>query len=209
MIARFGIFNSLSQALLKMVSPGVPDFYQGTELWDLTLVDPDNRRPVDYRVRAEALAGLKAREAELGPKALFGELLASKEDGRIKLYLISRVLNYRREHRDVFDHGEYLPLEAQGARARNLCAFARRMQGKTVIAAAPRFLATLAPEPGQFPLGEEAWLGSYLILPEGDAESYRNIITDEELAPVERAGKKVLFLSRLFESAPVALLEEV
>ena len=209
MIARFGIFNSLSQALLKMVSPGVPDFYQGTELWDLTLVYPDNRRPVDYRVRAEALAGLKAREAELGPKALFGELLASKEDGRIKLYLISRVLNYRREHRDVFDHGEYLPLEAQGARARNLCAFARRMQGKTVIAAAPRFLATLAPEPGQFPLGEEAWLDSYLILPEGDAESYRNIITDEELAPVERAGKKVLFLSRLFESAPVALLEEV
>jgi (1->4)-alpha-D-glucan 1-alpha-D-glucosylmutase len=209
MIARFGVFNSLSQAFLKMVSPGVPDFYQGTELWDLTLVDPDNRGPVDYRVRVEALAGLKAREEEIGPGKLIGELLASLEDGRIKLYLMYRVLNYRRGNRDLFDQGEYLPLEGQGVRGRSLCAFARRASGKTVIAAAPRFLAALAPEPGQFPLGEEAWLDSFLGLPEGSSGRYRNIITGEELSAIERAGKQVLFLSKIFASSPVALLEEV
>ena len=175
----------------------------------MTLVDPDNRRPVDYRVRVEALAGLKARESEIGPVKLVGELLASLEDGRIKLYLMYRVLNYRRENRDLFDHGEYLPLEGQGARARSLCAFARRAGGNTVLAAAPRFLATLAPEPGQFPLGEEAWLDSFLSLPEGGSGRYRSIITGEELSAVEHAGKKVLFLSKIFASAPVALLQEV
>ena len=209
MIARFGIFNSLSQTLLKMVSPGVPDFYQGTELWDFTLVDPDNRRPVDYRVRVEALAGLRAREAEIGPGKLFGELLAGREDGRVKLYLIFRVLNFRREHREVFDHGEYLPLEGQGSKARHLCAFARRAKGSSVIAAAPRFLATLVPEPGQLPLGEEVWLDSFLVLPEGGAGRYRNAITGEELSSVEHAGKAVIPLARLFQSAPVALLEQL
>jgi (1->4)-alpha-D-glucan 1-alpha-D-glucosylmutase len=209
MIARFGIFNALSQTFLKMVSPGVPDFYQGTELWALTLVDPDNRKPVDYRLRAEALAGVKAREAEVGPRQLFGELLESRQDGRIKLYLVYRTLNYRRENRDLFDHGEYLPLEAQGARARNLCAFERRDQGKTVIAVAPRFLATLAPEPGQLPLGEAAWLDSLLLLPEGGAGRYRNVLTGEELSSSERAGKTTLPLAQIFESSPVALLERI
>ena len=209
MVARFGIFNALSQAFLKMVSPGVPDFYQGTELWALTLVDPDNRKPVDYGVRVAALAGLKARETEIGPKKLMGELLKSYEDGRIKLYLIFRTLNYRRENRELFDAGEYLPLEAQGARARNLCAFARRGKEKIVIAAAPRFMATLAPEPGQFPLGEAAWLDSFLMLPEGAAGRYRNIITNEELSSVEHAGKAGIALANLFASAPVALLEKL
>lgn len=207
MIARFGIFSSLSQTFLKMVSPGVPDFYQGTEFWDFNLVDPDNRRPVDYCMRSEALAGLKEREAEIGPEELCRELLESREDGRIKLYLIFRVLNYRRKNREVFDHGEYLPLEAQGARARNLCAFLRRVDEKCVIAAAPRLLATLAPEQDQLPLGEQAWLDTFLILPEGEAGKYRNIITGEQLSSVERAGKMMIPLSQLFNSAPVALLE--
>ena len=209
MIARFGIFSSLSQAFLKMVSPGVPDFYQGTELWAFTLVDPDNRNPVNYGVRMAALAGLKAREAEIGPEKLIGELLRSVEDGRIKLYLIFRVLNYRREHRELFDTGEYLPLEAQGARARNLCAFARRCNGKTVIAAAPRFMATLAPEPGQYPLGKEAWLDSFLLLPEGAAGRYRNVITNEELSSQEHSGKAGIPLAGLFASSPVALFEKL
>ena len=206
-IARFGLFNSLSQTLLKMVSPGFPDFYQGTELWDLTLVDPDNRRPVDYQMRIKALAGLKAREAQIGARELCRELVDGREDGRIKLFLIFRVLNYRRTHRALFDGGEYLPLEAQGARARNLCAFLRRMDGRTILAAVPRMLATLAPEPGQLPLGEGAWLDSFLVLPDGQGGSYRNVITDEELHSVERAGKHAIPLARLFATAPVALLE--
>jgi (1->4)-alpha-D-glucan 1-alpha-D-glucosylmutase len=209
LIAHFGIFNSLSQTLLKMVSPGVPDFYQGTELWDFSLVDPDNRGEVDYQIRSAALAGLKAREAEIGPGKLFGELLACREDGRIKLYLIYRVLNYRKANRELFDHGEYLPVEAPGVRARNLCAFARRAGGRSIIAIAPRFPLTLAPEPGQAPLGERAWLNTSLKLPEGEAGSYRNVITGESLDSTEQAGGAVISLAQIFASAPVALLEKV
>jgi len=209
LIAHFGVFNSLSQTLLKMVSPGVPDFYQGTELWDFSLVDPDNRGQVDYPVRSAALAGLKTREAEIGPGNLFGELLACREDGRVKLYLIYRVLNYRKANRDLFDHGEYLPLEAPGTRARNICAFARRAGGRSVIAVAPRFPSSLAPEPGQVPLGERAWLGTSLKLPEGAAGSYRNVITGESLDSVVQAGGPVISLAQIFASAPVALLEKV
>jgi (1->4)-alpha-D-glucan 1-alpha-D-glucosylmutase len=208
-IARCGIFSSLSQTLLKMVSPGVPDFYQGSELWDFSLVDPDNRHPVDYRRRLEALAGLKRREAEIGPEALFRELQESCEDGRIKLYLIFRVLNYRRENRDLFGHGDYLPLEAQGARARHLCAFARRVKGRIVIAVAARFIASLAPEPEQSPLGEQVWLDTFLVLPEGTGVRFRNILNNVELDAVEREGHWGIPLARLFASAPVALLEMV
>ena len=207
-IAHLGIFNSLSQTLLKMTSPGVPDFYQGTELWDLSLVDPDNRGQVDYRVRSEALAGLKTREAEIGAGKLFGELLGKREDGRIKLYLIFRVLNYRRGNRDLFDHGEYLPLEAQGARARNLCAFERRAGGKSVLVVVPRFPGSLAPEIGQTPTGERAWQDTFLRLPEGGAGDYRNVITDEQVRVEERPGVVGISLARLFAVAPFALLEK-
>jgi (1->4)-alpha-D-glucan 1-alpha-D-glucosylmutase len=209
MVAHFGVFNSLSQVLLKMVSPGVPDFYQGTELWDLTLVDPDNRGQVDYQVRRTALAGLKAREAEIGPARLCGELLESREDGRIKLHLIFRSLNYRRANRDLFESGEYLPLEASGAKARNLCAFARRAGGKVVVAVVPRFPSGLAPELGQAPLGERAWLDTFLRLPEGGAGRYRNVLTEEFLDSEEREGVAGISLALVFSSAPVALLEKV
>ena len=207
-VAHFGIFNSLSQVLLKMVSPGVPDFYQGTELWDFTLVDPDNRGVVDYQLRRAALAGLKAREVEIGPAKLFGELLENREDGRIKLYLIFRALNYRKANRLLFEHGEYLPLEASGDRSRCLCAFARKGAGKIVIAAVPRFPASLAPEPGQAPLGERAWLDTFLKLPEGGAGRYRNVVTGESLESEERAGVAAISLARIFSCAPVALLEK-
>lgn len=206
-VARCGIFSSLSQTLLKMVSPGVPDFYQGSELWDFTLVDPDNRRPVDYGIRLQALAGLKGREAEIGAEALIRELLEKAEDGRIKLYLIFRVLNYRRKHRDLFDNGDYLPLEARGARARHVCVFARRGEGEMVIVVAPRLVATLVPEPELSPLGERAWLDTFLVLPEGAAGSFRNVVNDEKLEAEERDGHWCLPLAKVFAQAPVALLE--
>jgi (1->4)-alpha-D-glucan 1-alpha-D-glucosylmutase len=208
MVARLGIFNSLSQTLLKIVSPGVPDFYQGTELWDFTLVDPDNRRQVDYAVRMAALKELKAREIEVGAAQLVRELLDMREDGRIKLYLIYRLLGYRRRHGELFRLGDYLPLEVLGARERHLCAFARRGAGKTVLAAAARFLTTLAPEPGQLPVGD-AWLDSSLLLGEVGFGRFRNVITDEELDAVERGGQPTLPLARLFATASVALLEKL
>jgi len=207
-LVRCGIISSLSQTLLKMVSPGVPDFYQGTELFDYTLVDPDNRRQVDYGARMQALSGIKAREAEIGAQALFHELLERGEDGRAKLYLIFRVLNYRRQSRELFDSGEYLPLEAKGARSRHLCAFARRGRAATVIAVAARLVATLAPEL-ELPLGEAAWMDTILVLPEGSGRRFRNIVNGEELEVVEREGHRAIPLAQLFAQVTVALLEPV
>ena len=206
-VARWGIYNSLSQVLLKMVAPGAPDFYQGTELWDFTLVDPDNRHPIDYGVRVEALSGLKRREAEVGAQALYRELKEQSHDGRIKLYLIYRLLNYRRERRELFEKGEYLPLEAQGPKSRHVCAFARRVGGRVVIAVVPRLVATLAPEPELSPVGEKVWLDTVLPLPEGAGDRFRNVVTDEEFDAVERAGQRGIPLARLFNEVTVALLE--
>src|SRR4029453_579448 len=105
-IARLGAVNSLTQTLLKLTSPGVPDISQGNEIWDYSLVDPDNRRPVDYKQRREMLAALSAAVPE--------ELMRPWPDGRIKMFLTQRVLQFRREHADLFQLGEYLPLTANG-----------------------------------------------------------------------------------------------
>jgi (1->4)-alpha-D-glucan 1-alpha-D-glucosylmutase len=206
-LGRCGIFSSLSQTFLKMVSPGIPDFYQGTELFEFTLVDPDNRRQVDYGKRMELLSALKAREAEAGPEALCRELMETAEDGRIKLYLIYRVLNYRRNNRGPFDGGEYLPLEAKGTRERHVCAFARKGKEKTVIAAAARLVTTLMPAEGSLPLGEEAWQDTVLVLPEGCGGRFRNVVNGEELEAREHGGEQVIVLSRLFGQMSMALLE--
>jgi len=206
-IARWGAFTSLSQTLLKIASPGVPDFFQGTELWDLNLVDPDNRRPVDFKWRNECLAELARREAEVGPKKLVQELLLQWEDGRIKLYLISKALGCRREKRELFERGEYLPIEVLGEQARHVCAFVRRMSGKEVVAVVPRFMATLIPEPDKIPCGDEVWGGAFLVLPDGSGTKYRNVLTGEMVAAVERSGRPALRLAELFADAPVALLE--
>jgi (1->4)-alpha-D-glucan 1-alpha-D-glucosylmutase len=205
-IAHYGMFSSLSQTLLKMTSPGVPDFYQGTELWDFSLVDPDNRRPVDYAVRVKALAGLRAAEAEIGPKELFRILLDSREDGRIKLYIIYRCLNFRRDRNVLFRRGDYRPLEAKGAKARHVCAFARQADGGGVIAVVPRLLATLVPDAGQFPQGEQLWEDTSVSLPRGSGLRFRNVLTDELVNAVESDGALCLPLAGILETAPVALL---
>ncbi len=115
-IAYCGMFNSLSQTLLKIASPGVPDIYQGTELWDLSFVDPDNRRPVDYAERRHLLEELKGAEVKDRP-GLLRDLMSRWEDGRIKLYLTHKPLDFRRAHQELFTDGEYLPLRPQGSRA--------------------------------------------------------------------------------------------
>ena len=116
--------NSLTQTLLKHTAPGVPDLYQGTELWDLSLVDPDNRRPVDYELRQQTLANLKERTAAAQDLAAFARMLTNhKEDGRIKLYLTWRAHSCQRDHAGLFSAGEYLPAEAAGPRADHVFGF--------------------------------------------------------------------------------------
>jgi (1->4)-alpha-D-glucan 1-alpha-D-glucosylmutase len=152
-IARLGAINSLTQTLLKLTSPGVPDIYQGNEVWDYSLVDPDNRRPVDYSRRQEMLKAL--------PSATPGELMQTWPDGRIKLFLTQRVLRFRREHADLFHHGEYLPLRASGTFAECCVTFARRLVDKWIIVITPR----LSSRVGFPPIGER-WKDTAIEFPE-------------------------------------------
>jgi len=152
-IARLGAINSLTQTLLKLTSPGVPDIYQGNEIWDYSLVDPDNRRPVDYNRRREMLQGL--------PTAAPGELTQTWPDGRIKMFLTQRMLRFRREHTDLFQRGEYLPLCASGTFAECCFSFARHLADKWIVVIAPR----LSSRVGFPPIGEQ-WQETTIEFPE-------------------------------------------
>jgi (1->4)-alpha-D-glucan 1-alpha-D-glucosylmutase len=141
-IARLGAINSLAQTLLKLTSPGVPDIYQGSEIWDYSLVDPDNRRSVDYHARGQMLASL----ASVTP----GELMQTWPDGRIKMFLTQRVLRFRREHTNLFQRDEYLPLSASGTFAQCCVSFSRKFADKWIVVIAPR----LSSRVGFPPIGE-------------------------------------------------------
>ena len=206
-ISHYGMFNSLSQTLLKITCPGVPDIYQGTELWDFSLVDPDNRRPVDYGIRMEMLGEIKRMEAGSGRKELVRRLMVDKEDGRIKLYLTYRLLNFRRENRELFEKSEYLPLEAQGRLAENVCAFARKGDGKSIIIAAPRFLTKVFPWQ-ELTLDEKVWSETSIIIPFARAGArYRQVLTGESVTALECEGNTILPLAEVFADCPVAVLE--
>jgi (1->4)-alpha-D-glucan 1-alpha-D-glucosylmutase len=208
-VAFFGYFNSLSQLLLKLTSPGVPDLYQGTELWDFSLVDPDNRRPVDYRRRREVLEGLQTRidqECE-DLAALAAGLLAGMPDGRIKAYVMSRTLRFRREHEDLFLRGDYLPLETAGARRDHVCAFARSTGEHAVLVVVPHLVVGLVGGAECSPLGSEVWGNRRLPLPAHLAyRTYRNLFTGETLAPAGDHGAPGIPLAIALGQFPVALL---
>ena len=152
-IARLGAINSLTQTLLRLTSPGVPDIYQGNEIWDFSLVDPDNRRPVDYRHRREMLATIGKAEPE--------ELLQSWPDGRIKMFLTQRVLQFRREHADLFQCGNYLPIRASGNLADCCISFGRQWHDEWIVVIAPRLSSRIG-----FPPVGERWKDTAVDLPE-------------------------------------------
>ena len=209
-ISHYGMFNSLSQTLLKITSPGVPDFYQGTELWDFSLVDPDNRRPVDYGLRIKILEELEKREQEISALELARELVRNKENGKIKLYLIYKTLNYRKNNRKVFEGGEYLPLEIKGDKANNVCSFSRKSGDSIVLVVAPRFFTRLIQQPESLPLGKDVWQDSFVVLPIEEAGmKYRNIFTGETVAIVKHTESTVLYVAEILAHFPVALLERI
>jgi (1->4)-alpha-D-glucan 1-alpha-D-glucosylmutase len=206
MVSHYGMFNSLSQTLLKIASPGVPDFYQGSELWDFRLVDPDNRGPVDYDRRAALLADLKRREAELTGAALAWELSQNKEDGQIKMHLIKKALNCRKTHRALFEQGEYVPLSPAGPRAGSVCAFERRRNSDRAVVIAPRFLTRLISGAGALPFGRGVWEDSRLPLPGAEGEQFQNVLTGEFLTARDRGDGACIDLADVFASFPAALL---
>ena len=208
----FGAINSLAQLVLKIASPGVPDFYQGTELWDLSLVDPDNRRPVDYPLRSGNLDRMIAMAKEDGPQAVCRDVLANLADGRVKLWTMHRALELRDGEQSIFSRGEYVPLKVsatgQQANQEHAIAFLRRDEssGRSVLAAFPRFSYTLMQGKLNLPLGE-AWGNARLILAQSVATArYQNVFTGEILSADEDGG---LALSAIFGSFPVALFSSL
>lgn len=201
----FGAVNSLAQVVLKVASPGVPDFYQGSEMWDLSLVDPDNRRQVDYGVRAEALdAMLRKAEIEGAPSVCRG-VMATLDDGRMKLWATHRMLQTRAALPAVFHRGAYVPLRTTDDHAQHVIAFVRRQDEKCVLAAVPRFACTLMNHRAEIPLGA-AWGEGALIAEECADMRMRNVFTDEEIT-VPSDGR--VALARLFGEFPVAVLQSL
>jgi (1->4)-alpha-D-glucan 1-alpha-D-glucosylmutase len=206
-ISNLGMFNSLSHALLKITSPGVPDFYQGTELWNLVLVDPDNRGQVDYALRLRLLEELKGLENKKGLLELSRELTRTREDGRIKLYLIYKALSLRKERKDLFLHGKYMPIYARGSGEKHIVAFGRSDGGNTVITVVPRLLSAMIGA-SEAPTGG-VWKDTRLVLPlEGGVGKYRDIFTGRAMeAEADGEGTGSLMLSEVLSDFPVALLE--
>jgi len=203
-IARAGIWNSLSQTLLKIGAPGVPDFYQGNELWAFDLVDPDNRRPVDYAARGKLLASLRERNWN-GADARMQRLVKNPCDGAIKMYLMSRAVGFRRDRCELFAKGNYTPLNADGNRAAHAVSFARTLGDEVVIVVAGRFFLRLG-EPHGVPAGEATWGNSVLTLPENMQRPFRDIFSGHTITPEVRDGKLVLPLATAFAHAPFAML---
>ena len=215
-IVRFGLLNGLSQTLLKLTAPGVPDVYQGNELWDFSLVDPDNRRPVDYDVRRRLLASLAADAADAEGAPLARTLAGNVADPRCKLFLHVRILELRRRDPELFQLGEYLPLKVTGRRAAHLCAFARRLEGRLALVLAPRLYlklmgAAAADESRQaLPLGAEIWADTAVQLPSGPGVPLRGLLDGAEVPRTggtgTSAGTSAIAVAAALQSFPVALL---
>jgi (1->4)-alpha-D-glucan 1-alpha-D-glucosylmutase len=208
-VARLGAVNSLAQVVLKIASPGIADIYQGGELWDLSLADPDNRRPVDFQRRRALLDELMpAVEGALPPMRrgeLARELLERWEDGRVKLYVTACGLRLRKALPAPFLEGDYLALDLAGERAPHAVSFARTATSGTAIAVAPRLVATLAG--GGPPLGLEAWSDTSIRIPAalGDLE-FEDVFTGARVRPTPDGGGAHLKVAGLLTSLPVSLL---
>jgi (1->4)-alpha-D-glucan 1-alpha-D-glucosylmutase len=199
-IAHCGMFISLAQTLLKIATPGIPDIYQGTEFWDLSFVDPDNRRPVDFAERRRLLNDFKNAEAR-DLTGLLADLLAHWQDGRIKLYLTHKLLVFRRAHPELFAEGGYIPLHGTGEMSERVCAFARRHKGNWVVVIAPRLIGAPVFH-GGVPLAE-FWAAGALALPAEAPERWRDLISGEQ---IETGPENLLPLAKVFRYFPISLL---
>ncbi len=207
-VAFFGRLNSLAQTLLKLTAPGVPDIYQGTEMLDFSLVDPDNRRPVDFAQRAAALKqALGQGEAPNGRPHANGASEATSDDDAAKLALVARTLAFRHAHEALFKTGEYVPLEVVGAKREHVVAFARREGGDVVLVVVPRLVAGLVGGQETPPTGEAVWDDTRVVLPADLAgREFTHALSDGRLTPETGEGQPSLPLAAVLATAPLALL---
>lgn len=207
-VGRSGLWNSLSRIVLHLTAPGVPDLYRGDELWNFTLVDPDNRRPVDFERRGALLAEVSERyDASAGSRStLFEEVMSTPEDDRLKLLVTWRALQARRERLELFLEGSYEPLEVVGDRARHVVAFARRRGDQASITIASRLTYALsgADRP---PVGADVWGHTQVVIPGELGARWRCAIAGEEIRGERRGEGVVLELSGVLNQLPVAVLE--
>jgi (1->4)-alpha-D-glucan 1-alpha-D-glucosylmutase len=200
----FGAVNSLAQVVLKIAVPGIPDFYQGNDLWELSLVDPDNRRAVDYNQRSVYLDTLHELAEREGPAAVCRDVLSNLADGRTKLWTMHRALQLRTREHEIFRHGEYTALEVAGDHQEKIIAFLRRDPNseRSVLAVLPRFACTLMRGRPELPLGP-AWGNDQLRIPVSPGTRYTNVFTGECLTVPEQQN---LALGAMLATYPVALL---
>ncbi len=207
-VARVGLVNSLAQVVLKVASPGVPDFYQGTELWDLHLVDPDNRRPVDFDRRRQALADVHAIMALPCHQrtAAIADLLSRWPDGTIKMLVTACGVELRRATPDLFIQGEYVPLDVDVTVHADIVAFARVLDERALIAIAPRLASRLMDADHPLPVGDR-WKTSRVLLPAGlRGRSFRDVFTGATVRPENGTNGSWIFAGQALQTLPVAVL---
>lgn len=192
-ILEAGMLNSLSQLILKMMSPGVPDIYQGNEIWDFSLVDPDNRHSIDYDIRQSLFKSIIPFLEKPNIDHL-QQLIQNPKDGRIKLYITSLLLKLRQSMPEVFSDGEYIPLEVEGERKNQVIAFARAHQNQVIIVIVTRFF---------FALGKNSYWKNTLVKLPKNKNSGRNILTNEKID----TSKGEINLENTLTPIPFAILE--
>jgi (1->4)-alpha-D-glucan 1-alpha-D-glucosylmutase len=208
-IARPGFWNAVSRTLIQFTSPGTPDLYQGDELWNLALVDPDNRRPVDYEIRQRALdeivLALERPDAE-SRAGHFRDLVQSPEDGRIKLHVIRGALYARRKYPHLFACGDYLPLDAEGPCKEHVFAFARSTARDSLLVLVPRFTTALVADASIAPIGAQAWPDTVVLLPERlrDA-SWNSPLTGDSVPTIPSATSPSIRVADALRALPVGL----
>jgi (1->4)-alpha-D-glucan 1-alpha-D-glucosylmutase len=208
-IANSGYTNSLAQTVVKICAPGVPDFYRGVEFWDFNLVDPDNRRPVDFKSRREALTKLREKYRK-SPADATAELVSSWPDERIKLLTIWRGLQLRKDRRELGE-GSYLPLECTGPRKGHLIAFAREADGAWTLCVVPRLTSdawrgsAASPGKGEWPIADW-WQETFVTLPSEAPEQWTDAFAGREIAAPAVSSGRQLAAAELFRRFPVAIL---
>lgn len=198
-LARTAVTYSLGQTLLKITASGIPDVYQGTEYWDLSMVDPDNRRPVDYALRRETLARFRSDNDTVGRTELLGQLTDNVLDPAIKLFTLSQSLRVRRQFADLFSHGAYEPLVVRGAQQNHLLAFRRVWEGQEAVVLIPLGVATLSLT-NDLPLGKACWGETQIILPTENA-AWTNAFTAQTISATDHCA-----VAEVLDQFPVALL---